>query len=82
MKDYEKQIEEVAKNFSNIYSERELFIDGAKSEAAKEYWQQGMCSEEEVFILIEKIYRTGIYQRETYNKSMNLTEWFDNNKKK
>lgn len=85
MGDLEKQIEEAAYKYGNKTNSHvgdNNFIVGAKSEAAKEYWQQGMYSEEEVFNLIDRIYTTGIYQMETYNKSMNLKAWFDQNKKK
>lgn len=75
MKNLEKQIEKAAKKdhpyngseFSwTIDDRRECFIEGAKSTAAKEYWQEGMYSEEEVKVLIQK-----------FNKEQCASTWFD-----
>jgi len=54
MKDYNKRIEEVAKNYSNNYDVRDAVIWGVNSEVAKEFHQQGMYTEEDIqSILIE-----------------------------
>ena len=87
MEDLEKQIEEAAEiEYSikdGLLSNRErdilrsAYIKGAKSEVTKQYWQQGMYSEEEVCRLLN--------QCNCLSKSIadfNEQEWFENNKKK
>lgn len=57
------------------------FQAGIKSEVAKEYWQKGMYSEEEVFKLLEKIiYTYHNWQHSEYR--WDLAKWFVQNKKK
>ena len=85
MKDCEKRIEDVAKNFSNVFSEREMFVKGAKSDVAKEYWQQGMYSEQEVEELAKLAFSKalnidGFNPNVGYNQQK-FDEWFNNNKK-
>lgn len=69
MKDLEKQIEKAAKKdhpyngseFSwTIDDRRECFIEGAKSTAAKEYWQEGTYFKED----LNEAFKTG------YNKAI------------
>lgn len=66
MKDL-KQIEEEAEKFKrsdnmmvgaghdNLNVKRHSFVEGAKSQSAKEYHQQGMYTEIEVFNLLKKL---------------------------
>jgi len=101
MKDLEKQIEEYASRFAELQSFKKdskiynvcsnSVIMGAKSQAAKEYWQQGMYSEKEVKELIFKlrgsriIYENPLTDRpcSTTNWTFhNFEEWFGQNKKK
>lgn len=65
-------------NFSGGSFEKDCWISGAKSEAAKQYWQQGMYSEEEVKELLIKCLaytNISILGKEFEN-------WFNKNKKK
>lgn len=48
------------------------FMEGAESDAAKEYWQQEMYTEEEVLSLMIK----------SHFSEMNIYEFFEKNKKK
>lgn len=71
------------------------FVAGAKSEAAKEYWQQGMYSEEEVLKLIRQAFQGARTKRRAelkvgYDYVTGLKrkylypdakEWFEQNKK-
>lgn len=92
MEDLEKKIEEAGLNFAtrdghftiNPLNEAGIratikgFEAGAKSPEVKEYWQQGMYSEEEVkAILLElSCELDSIYPFDS------LIEWFNQNKKK
>lgn len=55
-----KLIEEAALKYANKHKDYNcaglIFYDGAKSEAAKEYWQQGMYTEEEVLKIIDNLF--------------------------
>lgn len=51
------------------------FVIGAKSEAAKNYWQRGMYSEEQIKQLEQ-------YLKESDTIDMNLVYYFNINKKK
>ena len=102
MKDLEKQIEEAANNFAtrnghfiiNPHNEAGIratikgFINGAKSLVAKEYWQQGMYSEEEVYKLIYQAETIGFGNARRYDEEgfqaeqIDIREWFNENKKK
>lgn len=53
------------------------FINGAISDAAREFHQEGMYSEDEVKVLIKKAI---IYKFE--NMFINVDTWFERNKKK
>jgi hypothetical protein len=61
MKDFEKQIEDAALKAGVGHSETQAkeisyhFINGAKSPQAKEYWQEGMYSKED----LNEAFRTG-----------------------
>ena len=77
MKDLEKQIKDAAYNFlvkvnQSPYYSKEAFIAGAKSEAAKEYWQQGMYSEEEVKKFLYNLWEAD---------DDDFEKWFNENKK-
>jgi hypothetical protein len=84
-KDLEKQIEEAAENYCENFSHDYLwqqtniitFKKGVKSEVARQYWQQGIYTEEEVHRLLN--------QCNCLSKSIedfNEQEWFEQNKKK
>lgn len=83
MKDYEKQIEEAAIESSNgSWNESDWtsgFIYGAKSPEAKEYWQQGMYSEEEVKRLCSKAW---LIKGDINDLIYQFDNWFEQNKKK
>lgn len=81
-KDLEKQIEEAAvKSIANDKATKQspfsCFINGAKSQEAKEYWQQGTYSEEEVM----KLCYSAMKERD-YTPYCVFQEWFEQNKKK
>ena len=57
-----------------------VFMAGAKSKAAKEYWQRGMYSEEEVKRLCKYAMEFAQERRE-YAYEL-IDEWFEQNKKK
>lgn len=52
MKELEKQIEDAAQKYAKSRLDASTawgsFVDGAKSEAAREYWQEGMYSKEDL----------------------------------
>ena len=79
MKDYEKQIEEAAIESSNgAWNESDWtsgFIYGAISPEAKEYWQQGMYTEEDMNLAFNAG-KLSFYDGESFNS------WIDQNKKK
>lgn len=93
-KDLEKKIEEAARIRSKLkegfdvgeeryYNSQALdnyhsFIEGAKSFEAKEYWQQGMYTEEEVKALLNKYLIEQCASKWDYSDD----EWFEQNKKK
>lgn len=91
MKDLEKQIEEAAETNANSLSKtidldeldfiiaNNAFITGAKSPETKEYWQQGMYTEEEVKDLLDK-HTDIVWVPEGYSKI--FPEWFEQNKNK
>lgn len=90
MNDLEKQIEEAAYKYGNKINSHvgdNNFIVGAKSPEAKQYWQQGMYSEEEVEILCLKAINDSLT---SVNRFMNNSDcelidqniWFEQNKKK
>ena len=92
MKDLEKQIEEAAYNCSEDFRDSykrqtvriDSFITGAKSQAAKEYNQQGMYSGKEV----RQLFIDGAEEFFSQNKVFGDfllkqdLEWFEQNKKK
>ena len=96
MKDLEKQIEEASiKYIKTRYKRDDIdrdakfgFINGAKSEAAKAFHQQGMYSEEEVKQLcsnaqLKYAFATisdQPYSVDEFDKSFDY--WFNQNKKK
>lgn len=57
------------------------FIEGAKSEVAKEYHTKNMYSEEEVKNLIQIAWATASAYGE-YTNSKDCNDWFEHNKKK
>ena len=88
--DLEKQIEISADKFadsewrySNGYivaeAVKQYFIIGAKSEAAKQYWQQGMYTEEEVKQMIVKFFNSCT---DSFINQYSFDKWFEQNKKK
>ena len=85
MNDLEKKIEEAAKKSSMDYDSRDYtydiakqeFIIGAKSPEAKEYWQQGMYTEEEVTTLINRL-----LEFIAHHEPSEWKKWLDQNKKK
>lgn len=99
MKDLEKAIEEAALTYAKndetptdyfCYETLEdCWISGAKSPEAKEYWQHGMYSEEEVIALFDNWLNTKI-KEELMRLSGELDslsgvtfeDWFNQNKKK
>ena len=88
MKDYEKEIVEAADlkyttqsanpPYCEIKEKAAIrgFIEGAKSEAAKEYWQQGMYSEDDLKNF-SKFCKDHCSSSPTYN----LDKWLEQNKK-
>lgn len=93
----EKKIEQAAKLYcQDLYHGefltmviKEVFILGAKSPEAKEYWQKGMYTEEEVKKLIALKYMRDYndeypeYLSMTIEESLNeIGDWFEQNKKK
>ena len=91
MNELEKKIEEAAdnhhyfginapigsRNRANFEQKKESFIAGAKSDAAKNYWQKGMYTEEEVKELFRK------FVIENTNISLIVAgNWLNKNKKK
>lgn len=84
MKNYEEKIENTAFDLflnesgdMSKYRGRDLAIKLAKSEAAKEFHQQGMYLEEEVLELLH-LYNNLSSRLEPYH----LRKWFEQNKKK
>lgn len=92
MEDLEKQMEEAAFDYARNpnnefqYNSKMFnsFIVGAKSEAAKNFWQQGLYTEEEVYKLCKISF-------EMYMSSDSLSDdelyeewekWYNRNKKK
>lgn len=101
----EKKIEEVANNHclyerGNCDEDDRLcnlsdhmFVIGAKSDAAKEYWQKGMYTEEEVLLLLKRVGKEISYPETYYEPSdtdenndkyfdSEIEDWFNQNKKK
>lgn len=82
MEELEKKVEEAAKKYiKDYYSEqimpkcvKDAFINGAKSPEAKEYWQKGMYSEEELLDLTDEF-------SWRHDKSVTFREWFNEHKK-
>lgn len=96
-KDLEKQIEIIADKFADAewrYSNgyvvaeavKQYFIAGAKSKAAKQYWQQGMYTEEEVKDLLNKSHLARVKDPMLVlwvDKGLEFSPtWFEQNKKK
>ena len=95
-KDLEKQIEEAAIDEykilkrilePNIYNMLvETYIHAAKSEIAKQYWQQGMYSEEDMlnfsFWLLNNIGETSNDRVAHFDNRHYLNKWLEQNKKK
>jgi hypothetical protein len=92
MSELEKKIEEAAEEFScngnpfdqDIAVRSRAFIIGAKSPEAKEYWQKGMYTEEEVkelFINRSKKFSTSVEPFNAILLKQDL-DWFEQNKKK
>lgn len=87
----EKNIEKAAEYYSNIIESISMqsfnkiqcaddYIAGVKSEAAKEYWQKGMYSEDEVIELLSKMDYCGWVGN--FAGPDVRKEWFEQNKKK
>lgn len=66
-------------NFSGGSFEKDCWINGAKSLEAKQYWQQGMYSEEEVFNLAWQLWEGFLHETKEYP---DYHTWFEENKKK
>ena len=81
-----KAIEKQAKAFSKergMDEEAEYcvyrgFLEGAKSEAAKEFWQRGMYSEGELRLLLDKY----LYEQCVSKWDSSDDDWWTLNKKK
>ena len=74
---------------ANFEQKKESFIAGAKSDAAKNYWQKGMYTEEEVLTLFENWLNTKINEELMvisgeldYLEGVTFSDWFEQNKKK
>lgn len=84
MEDLENKIEEAACKFAKEghLNSAMSFALGVESEVAKEYWQQGMYSEEEVKNIL--ILYHGYLRRFTGNigNIAEIDQWFEQNKKK
>lgn len=85
MEDLEKQIKEQGRLYSlgeeNSTRISEAFEDGVTSDVSKEYWQQGMYSEEEVLnLLILAEHEAKIAY--SYLDRVSIKKWFEQNKKK
>lgn len=89
MKDLEKQIEAEAKKYvianfleATIWKQdtADAFISGAEYglKIAKEYWQQGMYTEEKVINLIQEYYKFLNNKQD----SRVFKQWLEENKKK
>ena len=88
----QKKIEEAGKSLLPE-GKRDAFFLGAISPQAKEYWQKGMYTEEEVLSLLKRVGREITYP-ETYYEPVDTDEnndkyfngevedWFEQNKKK
>lgn len=82
----EKKIEKAANNYikhsaNNMGIEKTAFIEGAKSDAAKEYHTKGMWSNEEVRELMEAFDITIKFVIQ-FKLPFSCVELFDQNKKK
>jgi len=94
MKELEKKIEEAAINCADIiYDDTSekwkvmcgAFKDGVKSTEAKEYWQQGMYTEEEVRGKARDAFNQAIsfFHIESNNSAdFRFNTWWSQNKKK
>ena len=95
MKDLEKQIEEAGFQYNKrlynpeVSSEEAIyinledaFIEGAKSEAAKEYWQQGMYSEEDLYEILNKFRKEFSLHRGIQIMDFDIKNFIEQNKKK
>lgn len=88
MKDLEKQIEDAALNYSlkSVNEEAQLykgisFIKGAKSLEAKEYWQQGMYSEEDLYEILNKFRKEFSLHRGIQIMDFDIKNFIEQNKK-
>ena len=76
-----KTDEEFGEYWSNDYIELPVkMMEFAMSDVVKEYHQEGMYTEKEVFYLLHKL-RMFIWEREAFSFKA-TTEWFNENKKK
>ena len=92
MKDLEKKIEEAAKKYSlrlgyhdEAFEDEEAFTIGALSHEAKEYWQQGMYTYQDLkdaFETVQKQAYPSLSQDGSLqvDHSESFDEWFDSNK--
>ena len=94
MKDFKKQIEKASIEYVKTRYKRDDidrdakfgFINGAKSEAAKAFHQQGMYTEEEMLLLLNKAFLVGFkakqdkYILSDFNDVFIDKSWIDNNK--
>jgi len=55
------------------------FIDGAKSESSKEYWQNGMYTQEQMLSFADYIYE--IYSDSEYSVNELFIKWIELNEK-
>lgn len=87
-KDLEKKIEEVAtKKYEKTRGSfspgskflEKVFVEGAKSSEAKEYWQQGMYTEEEVLNLFNGSISVHCFDKRGF--TISFPRWFEQNKK-
>lgn len=70
------QLEHIINSLSKA---REIWIDGAKSPEAKEYWQQGMYNGNEVKEIVMKFNEE--VSQHYWDKEFD-NKWFEQNKKK
>ena len=88
MKDLENAAIVYANKYPEINGAGLAYLDGAKSEAAKEYHTKGMYSEEEVKSLLNKAFsdigytiRIDSYPDGTLQQAFGLDKWFEKNNK-
>lgn len=88
MKDLEEKIEEAAEKIWTWMAQpqRDAFVLGAKSPEAKEYWQQGMWTPQQVIEMLIDYVKSTESEKEKRDRwcpnRKNAIKWFEQYKKK